>query len=196
MKKLFASVLAALGLGAASAPAKESPGADGNVMQGLRMQALSLKAEGIGLNRAKFPKDVWGILLETGYETGAFSLVVLGDGTASLYFSTGGGIIGAGQHDAVRTACANLLAGANQFVSAASPTTTFPLPAAGRVTFYFLSYSGVLSYSAQEIELGEGRDKLSALFHAGHEVIARMREIEQARQGTASKSNAPNGARP
>lgn len=150
-------------------------------MLGLRMQALSLKAQDIGLNRENFPKDVWGILLETGYESGAFSLVVLGDGTASLYFSTGGGIIGVGQHDSVRKACGNLLAGGNHFVAAASPTKEYPLPAEGQVTFYFLSYGGVLSYSAKETDLGEGRDKLSNLFHAGHEVIARMREIEQAR---------------
>lgn len=181
MKKIIASVLAALGLSGASAPAKEPPQADGNVMQGLRAQALSLKAEDIGLNRANFPKDVWGILLETGYENGAFSLVVLGDGTASLYFSTGGGIIGAGQHEAVRKSCGNLLAGANQFVSLAKPTKAYPLPAAGQATFYFLSYSGVLSYSAKEVELGEGRDKMSDLFHAAHEVIGRMREIEQSR---------------
>lgn len=181
MKKIIASVLAALGLSGASAPAKEPPQADDNVMQGLRMQALALKAEDIGLSRANFPKDVWGILLETGYENGAFSLVVLGDGTASLYFSTGGGIIGAGQHDAVRKASGNLLAGASQFASLAKPTETYPLPATGQVTFYFLSYTGVLSYSAKEIELGEGRDRMSSLFHAGHEVIARMREVEQAR---------------
>ena len=181
MRKIIASFLTALGLGGASAPAKEAPQADGNVMQGLRMKALLLKAEDIGLNRANFPKDVWGILLETGYENGAFSLVVLGDGTASLYFSTGGGIIGAGQHEAVRKACGNLLAGANHFASLARPTKTYPLPATGQVTFYFLSYTGVLSYSAKEIELGEERDKMSELFHAGHEVIGRMREAEQSR---------------
>jgi len=197
MKNLIASVLAALGLGGTSALAKDSSQtADGSVMEGLRMQALSLKAEDIGLSRANFPKDVWGVLLETGYDNGAFSLVVLGDGTASLYFSTGGGIIGAGQHDAVRSACANLLGGASRFMAAAASTKSYPLPRQGQVTFYFLTYDGVLSYSAKEIELGEGRDKLSSLFHAGHEVIARMREIEQARHNNALKDDVPEGTHP
>jgi hypothetical protein len=179
MKDLITSVLAVFGVGRTSGAAKQSTTVGGKVMQGLRSRALSLKCEDIGLNRVSFPKDIWGLLLETGYENGASTLIVLGDGTASLYFSGGGGVIGAGEHGAVRKASANLLAAANHFSAAASPAEAFPLPARGKVTFYFLSGRGVLSYSAQEIALAEGRDELSRLFYAGHEVIARMREVEQ-----------------
>lgn len=181
MKKLIASFLALAGI---SAPviAKDVAQTGGNIMQDLRAKALALKPGDIGINRSNFPKDVWGVLMETGYPDAAFSLVVLADGSTSLYFSTGGGIIGAGGHEAVRKASANFLGSANQYLSYFSPASKYPLPAAGQVAFYFLTYKGVFTYSQNEIELGEGRDKLSNLFHAGHEVISHMREVEQSRR--------------
>jgi len=187
MKKLLASLLAVVGLSSPAISKVTSQG-NGNVMQKLRAKAIALRPEEIGINRSNFPKEVWGVLMETGYPDSAFSLVVLADGTASLYFSTGGGIIGAGQHETVRKSSVNFMGWANQYFSSSSPVSKHPLPSSGQVVFYFLSYKGVFSYSAKELELGEGRDKLSNLFHAGHEVISHMREIEQARHNPAVKN--------
>jgi len=55
----------------------DSPQAGTAAMEGLRMRALSLRAEDIGLNRQKFPHEVWGTLFETAYEKYAFTLLVL-----------------------------------------------------------------------------------------------------------------------
>jgi hypothetical protein len=64
-----------------------------DVYRGLRAQALQLTAAQVG------PADaVFGVLMETGYPEAVVSLVALSDGTASLYFSNGGGIIGTGGH--------------------------------------------------------------------------------------------------
>lgn len=178
MKKIIASFLALFGF---SAVAVSEPAAaeKENVMFELRQMALNLKPEEIGLTKSNYSKEVFGLLFETAYSNGAFSVVVLADGTVSLYFSGGGGIIGAGQHESVREASANLLAGANQFYSQAKKTTEYPIPESEHSTFYFLTYNGVLSYSAKEIELGEGKDKLSELFHAAHYVISMLREAQQ-----------------
>lgn len=186
---MLTSLLAVVGL-SSPAVSQDAFQANGNVMLELRAKALALKPEEIGINKSNFPKEVWGVLMETGYPDSAFSLVVLADGTASLYFSTGGGIIGAGQHEAVRKSSANFVGWANQYFSLASPVMKYPLPSSGQVVFYFLSYKGVFSYSAKEMELGEGRDKLSNLFHAGHEVISHMREMEQARHNPAVNTDA------
>lgn len=188
MKKFFASLLALLGLGS-PALAERTAQADGSVMQGLRMQALTLKPEQIGITQANFPKDVWGLLMETGFENGAFTLVALADGTTSLYFSTGGGIIGGGEHEKVRRASGNFIGWANKLEAEAKPTKDYPLPNQGEVVFYFLSRKGVLKYSAPEVELGEQRDKLSNLFHAGHLVISELREIEQAKHNNSFKAD-------
>jgi hypothetical protein len=48
--------------------------------------------------------SVRGVLMETGHPEGPVTLLVLGDGTTSLYLPNGGGIIGAGEKVAVRAA--------------------------------------------------------------------------------------------
>lgn len=176
MKKLLASVLALLGIGAQAA--QEVP-ANQSVIDGMRTMALSLKAEEIGLTQENFSNEVFGVLMETGFDGGSFTLLVLADGTTSLYFSNGGGIIGAGTHESVRKASSMLLVGANHFHSQSKPVSAFPYPAAGEVKFYFIGRTGVTNYSAKEVDLGESRDPLSELFHVSHMVITELRQIEE-----------------
>jgi len=161
------------------AMAKEAEKSGAEMTASLRQMVLSLKLGDVGLSEATFPHEVWGVLMETGYEGGAFTLVALADGTVSLYFSTGGGVIGAGEHESVRRPADSFIGWANRYVSEAAPSKSQPLPSEGQTTFYFLTKSGIRSYSAKEVELGEGRDKLSDLFHAGHAVITEVRKTQQ-----------------
>lgn len=181
IQRLILLVLAALAIGRLVSGNETKR--NSNVMAEMRARVFAVKPEQIGINRDNFPQEVWGVLMETGFKDGgAYSLVVLADGTTSIYFSTGGGVIGAGQHEQVRKASMNLLAVANRYLSSAKTVTSHPLPGAGQVTFYFLSYEGVLSYSAPEESLGQGEHKLSKLFIAGHQVISEIRKLEQSRQ--------------
>lgn len=175
MKKVVASILALLGLGAQAAP--EAP-ASQSVIDGMRTMALNLKAEELGLTSENFPSEVFGVLMETGFDSGSFTLLVMADGTTSLYFSNGGGIIGAGTHESVAKASSMLLSGANHFRAQTQLVSTFPYPSNGEVRFYFVGRGGVTSYAAKEIDLGENRDPLSKLFHVSHLVISELRQIE------------------
>jgi hypothetical protein len=178
-QRLFAFLLTAIGIGASAQPQKPAPAA---VMAELRARALSVKPADLGLSPATFVEEPWGILMETGLEDGAvYSPVVLADGSTSLYFSSGGGIIGAGEHQAVRQASKAMLQAASQFQARMPLASSTPLPGPGKVTFYLLSAKGTLSYSAVEQRLGDDKDALSELFHAGHAVITEVREAEQAR---------------
>ncbi|MBL4575724.1 MAG: hypothetical protein JKY51_06460 [Opitutaceae bacterium] len=47
-------------------------------------------------------KKVWAVMMETGFPESAYTLIASADGSASIYFSNGGGIIGAGEHENVR----------------------------------------------------------------------------------------------
>src|SRR6185503_9039174 len=85
-------------------PALEAQGAatSGGVMAdnpyaGLRSLALGTTAETLKLGNWG-PDDCYGILMETGYETAVATLVCFVTGDTSLYFSNGGGVIGAGKH--------------------------------------------------------------------------------------------------
>ena len=117
--------------------------------------------------------------METGFPDGSFTLSSLADGTTSLYFSTGGGIIGAGGHDSVRNASGRLLLEAQQFHLKAQKVNNFPKPGPGEVIFYFLTFDGVRSYTALEDDLGNERDELSSLFFAAHNVLTELRIIEE-----------------
>ena len=72
-------------------------------------------------------ESVWGVLMETGYREAAATLVALADGTASLYFSSGGGIIGGGPHASVNAAARRVVALAAGHRSELAPTSEFPL---------------------------------------------------------------------
>jgi hypothetical protein len=118
---------------------------------------------------------VWGVLMDTGYPEVVATLVALADGTASIYLSSGGGVIGGGPHENINAAARHLVQMANDFISQMSPASEFPLPGAGRTRFYVLTTEGVVSFEAAEEELGAGSHALSPLFFAGHEVITGLR---------------------
>ena len=141
----------------------------------LRNQALQLKPEPIGQNVAD-ESAVYAVLIETGYPEAVATLIAVADGTASLYFSNGGGIIGGGEHESVRKVSGEFMTLAQQFVSHSTLTETFPLPRKNNVRSYLVTRGGVYTFEALEDDLGYGRHPCSALFHKGHELITAIRE--------------------
>jgi hypothetical protein len=116
--------------------------------------------------------------METGYAEGVATLVVLADGTTSLYFSNGGGVIGAGTHGAVRAAGEMLLSSAEAHMADFAAVVETPLPEVRRVRFYLRTFTGTMGAEADEKDLGEGRHTLSPVFHAAHAVISAVREVD------------------
>ena len=156
---------------------RRKPKADpAETIRGLRQHALTVSAAELGLGPTADRPQVWGVVMETGYPEAVATLVVLGEGTTSLYFSNGGGVIGAGEHAAVRAAGQIVLASAEQYLDGFTVTAATPLPGVGQVRFYLRTFTGTLSAEANEQDLGERRHKLSPLFHAAHSVIAAIRE--------------------
>ena len=146
-------------------------------VRALREQALGVGAAELGLVATTGRAHVWGVLMETGYPEGVATLVALGDGTSSLYFSNGGGIIGGGEHARVRAASDRFLTTAEAYVTEFTNADATPFPGVGRVRFYVRTFEGTLTAEASEDDLGEQRHALSPLFHSGHAVIAAMREL-------------------
>ncbi len=104
------------------------------------------------------PRSVVVLLMETAYPKAVATLACFADGTTSLYFSTGGGMLGAGQHA--------LLVEANEH----------PLPEAGHVRFHARIGATLLGGDALEQELIAHSHPLSPLFYAGQAVITAIRE--------------------
>jgi hypothetical protein len=145
------------------------------VYLGLRSQALGLTSAQAGNSDATF-----GVLMETGYAEAVVSLLALADGTASLYFSNGGGIIGAGQKERPAVAARSLVAFAAHNLDLLMPTVGYPLPTPKHTRFYVLTSSGVLTADAPEDDLGNNRHVLSPLFYAAQELITEIRTSDEA----------------
>ena len=160
---------------------KRGSESDPPIYNDLRSQVLTLEPRTAGLRPTEELPDVWGVLLETGYPEGSSTLVAFADGTTSLYLSSGGGIIGGGEHDQVATATKRLVAAAQHQLEMFDPAEDLAVPTDGVATIRVLTFAGPLASSAPEDDFGEGRHPLSGVFHTAHEVITELRLIEQQR---------------
>jgi hypothetical protein len=148
--------------------------------QKLRSQALSVERSSAGIPAPSSDAPVWGLLMEMGFPNGTATLFALADGTTSLYYSSGGGVIGGHSHQAVRRANSAMLTEANSVAARMGPTSTYALPGPGTTTFHARTDSGVLSAGGADQELASGRHDLSRLFRTGHDVLTELRLISEA----------------
>jgi hypothetical protein len=143
------------------------------VYDDLRRQVLGLTPAELGEASADAP--VLALLMETGYEKAVATLVAVVDGTTSLYFSNGGGIIGAGTHAAVAEASRRWLGLGATYLHSLAEITEPPLPEIGVTQFVAVTPDGLRSAAAPEVDLGNRRHELSPCFFAAQEVITQIR---------------------
>jgi hypothetical protein len=149
---------------------------------GLRKQALEMSPASIdGAVRSDNIRP-WGILMEIGYPQGVATLVSFATGDASLYFSTGGGVLGGIAQESVGSAARRFVSMAQHHAGLMETATSFPLPDPGKVKFYALVREGALTAEAGEQQLGRGKSDLSPLFYAGQDVITELRILCQAHE--------------
>lgn len=153
---------------------------DGDPMVELRRRALHADASDYGMEPTERFPNVFGVVMDTTYPNGVVTLVAFADGTASLYTSTGFGIIGGGGHPQVVRAGRALLRAAEDQRSACLPDPSDEAPPEGAVTIRLLTYAGRMAVTEEEVVLGEGHSALSGVFHAAHGVITELRQIDEA----------------
>ena len=145
----------------------------------LRSRILGLDPGEIGLAASADAPHVWGVLMETGYTVGLATLVSLADGTTSLYYSTGGGMLGSGEYAPIAQASKAFVVEAEDHYQRMSPTIEFPLPEVGQVKFYILTYTGTFTADASEKKLAAGKHALSPLFNRAHEILTQLRLLAE-----------------
>ncbi len=118
-----------------------------------------------------------GALMESGYKGAVATLVALLDGTTSLYLSTGGGVIGAGDHKSVTAVTTEFVNSAIASLSLMQFTESYPLPHPQHSRFYLLTTMGVWTAEGPDQDLGHNRHALSRLFHRAHAVITAIRQL-------------------
>ena len=161
---------------ATQANAQSSPDA-GAVMKALRDKLLTSSPKEVGLTGADAKAKVWGVLMEMALANGVATLVSIHDGTASLYTSTGGGVLGgySAQNEAKR-----FVTEAEKHLKSMKPTKSFPYPETGRMKFYVLTQNGVYTAEDTQNEVTRQGHALFPLFAAGNEVLTALRKAQAA----------------
>jgi hypothetical protein len=144
----------------------------------MRAQALALRPTSVGLKPSVGP--MWGFVMDV--VTGSsdwYALVVLADGSTSLYTSSTFGIIGGGAHETVREAARLLWDTVEQHLEAFAPMTDTELPTVGSTALRLLRFDGPLVVVGTDTELRVGQHPASPVFYAAHEVLGRLRLVTQ-----------------
>ncbi len=147
-----------------------------NPFDGLRDQALKARLQAPAGGR------VFGGLMDWSLNGGLATLFALADGTASLYLSGGGGVIGGSAHLAVREAARRFLLTLEQLLPQMSADPSGEKPPPGMTDLRALTPDGrYVARVATEL-LGRGLHPMAAAFHAGQAVIAELRKVAEASQ--------------
>jgi hypothetical protein len=153
---------------------------DQNFLQ-LRQRIIHLDPVVLGLNRSSTLPAVWGVLMEIGYEVGTASLFSLADGTTSLYYSTGGGILGSPDFSPLAQASKALVLEAQKVYTQMSPVQDVSLPSIGQVRLTCLTFTGRLTAEIPEKILAAGSHPLSKIFALGRETLSQLRGLSDKR---------------
>jgi len=145
----------------------------------LRTRIIHLEPGEVGLSPSNTAPHVWGVMMETGYKVGSASLVCLADGTTSLYYSTGGGMLGSAEYTPVSEASKALVSQAEDHLNHFLSGNEFPLPEVGQVSFILLTFSGLHTAEVPEKTLAAGKHLLSPLYLKAHETLEQLRLLAE-----------------
>jgi hypothetical protein len=118
-------------------------------------------------------------LMEMAVGDATATIVAVADGTVSLYTSSGGGTIGAGEHLSARRAGQRFLKAAADAAPWMTPTTDFPLPSDGHIRFHVRTPEGDVTDEAPEETLRARRHRLAPLYLAGQDLITEIRVVAE-----------------
>ena len=157
------------------ATSRQPSSAAANPFDGLRSQALAATPKLAGWNPGPTGRRVFGAVLDWGLDRGLATVFALDDGTASLYLSSGGGVIGGGFHASVRLAALAFIASYEPFLDSMEIDPDGEVPPPGNTDLRALSLDGRRFARAATDVLGNGRHPMSAVFHAGQALIGELR---------------------
>jgi hypothetical protein len=119
------------------------------------------------------------VLMDWSLERGSATLAAFTDGTTSLYYSSGGGMIGLGSNDSVRVAATAFRAEADSAKALFHPAETFPPPGQDSMRFYVANAHGTTAsdvYSTRELQ--DPGHPLHRLTGAAQAVITAARSLQ------------------
>lgn len=150
-----------------------------NRFQDLRNMALGVTPEQLQIALPTDQTKVYGVVMDWDLGEGIATFISFSTGDASMYLSSGGGLIGGGHHENVSNAVKIFIDKAQQYLDNTTKIDTTPLPDKNCVRFYFMTNQG--KFTAQEnLNNFENNSSLwLPLFEEGNKVISELRLIQE-----------------
>jgi len=145
-----------------------------NPYDGLRKMAFEVTVAQLGLTDLK-TDDIYGVIMDWDLGEGLMTLVTYKTGDASMYLSSGGGVIGGGQHDNVNKASKQFIKLADEYLDKAVKTDIAQIPDKNCVRFYFLTTNGYYYAQEQMINFENNTSQWLNYFEEANKVITELR---------------------
>jgi len=137
-----------------------SQSTDNDTYKSLREMAFSIKPEQLGVSLEN-DEQVFGAVVDMSVSNGMVAtMICFIDGAASLYFSNGGGIIGAGQHESVQKAAGSFLISVHQVLPIMKKIDNFDMvPKENHHIFYLFTKAEVYFLDLDVEDYQESKEK-------------------------------------
>jgi len=158
---------------------KKKRKASDNAAEKLREQLFNLDPKSIDITPSEDLPRVWGFMMEMVISKTYITLVCIADGAVSIYFDTGGGIIGAGEHDSVRIAARECLKESEAILEHLKKFDPAHIQNKRNIKFHVLTYDGIRSYEVETKKINSGKHFLSELHYYAQNVITEVRSVQE-----------------
>lgn len=152
-----------------------------NHYQDLRSMALNVTTEQLQLSIPGEQTKVFGVVMDWDLGEGIATFISFETGDASMYLSSGGGMIGGSRHEKVSRAAKSCVSEAQKYLANTIQFETTPLPDKDCVRFYLLTNKGRFSVQEELKNFENNSSPWLPLFEEANKVISELRAIEEKR---------------
>ena len=150
-----------------------------NPFDQLRNMALTVTADQLGLQIPDEQTTVYGIVLDWDLGDGVATVSAYQTGDASMYLSSGGGVIGGGQHESVKNTVFPYVSKGQDYLDKATKTETTALPDKDCVIFYLLTNKGIFMAQESMEKIKAETSDWFLLFEEANKVMTELRLISE-----------------
>jgi len=145
----------------------------------LRRMALKITPDLVGAQSTGRATRVFGVVMDWDTGEGTVTVAAYQNGDASMYVSSGGGIIGGAQYRKVRKAVRSFVDLGQDYIGKAEKTTTTLLPDRHSVGFYLLTNKGTFHAQEEMKAIEYGNSDWRPLFQEANKVLERLRQVSE-----------------
>ena len=146
-----------------------------NPFESLRKMAFDMSLQLLDLTLKD--SEIYGVIMDWDIGDGIATLVAYKTGDASLYLSSGGGVIGGGQSHYVNTAAKTLVKEATLYFDKSKVMYAIPLPDKDSIRFYFLTAKGKYCIHEQMKNISNNTSPYVDFFDKANNLITELRKM-------------------